>query len=87
MNDKIIELNEEPYQKLDSGKTQNKHSNIKNKPTIFDLIKISKGNQHFQKKISLIFALTQILLGIITMSLLLYFTSVKFNCISESGGK
>lgn len=54
--------------------------------SILDLINYSKGNQKFQKRLFLGFCLAQVLLGMVTVSLIFFFYSVSFTCKTNSNG-
>lgn len=53
--------------------------------SVQDLINYSKGNQKFQKRIFIGFCLAQVMLGMVTVSLIFFFYSVDFSCKNEEG--
>jgi hypothetical protein len=52
--------------------------------SIQDIINYSKGNQKFQKRMFIGFCLAQIMLGMVTVSLIFFFYSVNFTCNDEA---
>lgn len=78
-SDEITE--EEITQRSKTIKTFNKKRNY----SIEEIIEFSKGNQKYQKRLFFGFCFSQMLLGMISVSLIYFFFSVKFKCKSENG--
>lgn len=55
--------------------------------SVQDLINYTKGNQKFQKRIFIGFCLAQVMLGMVTVSLIFFFYSVNFSCKDAQDSK